>query len=130
MSTVTRTIMVVDDEMIIRNSFVDYFEDHLWETLQADSGEDALKMLKEHSLDVLIVDVRMGGMDGNSFIRNAYEISGNAAFFICTGSPEYEVPDDLKTYPRVSKRLFKKPVQDLASFEKEIIKFLEELRKA
>ncbi len=125
MKTDTKTILVVDDEPIIRNSFMDYFEDHEWNTLEADSGESAHELIKTMTPDAVIVDVRMSGMDGNTFIRQAYESTRNTVFFISTGSPEYEIPPDLKKLPRVSDNLFKKPIQDLSALEKDVIFFIE-----
>ncbi|WP_022663871.1 response regulator [Desulfospira joergensenii] len=113
-----KTVLLVDDEINIRQSFADYFEDNLWETLQAENGEQALEILKTASPQGAIVDIRMGGMDGNAFIREAYEKNPDLNFIICTGSPEYDVPPDLKGLPRVSEILFRKPVADMAALEK------------
>mgnify|MGYP001557156689 CR=1 FL=1 len=112
-----KTVLLVDDEKIIRQSFADFFEDNLWETLQAANGEQALEILKTQTPQGAIVDIRMDGMDGNAFIRQAHEKYPNLCFIICTGSPEYDVPADLKNRARVSAALFRKPVSDMAELE-------------
>jgi CheY-like chemotaxis protein len=66
-----KTILILDDEKVVRESFLDYFEDHLWNPVQAESGEQALELLKKESPVVAIVDVRLPGMDGNVFIRKS-----------------------------------------------------------
>ena len=77
--------------------------------MQANSGEEALELLTSAGPDVIIVDVRMGGMDGNAFIRKSIRKSKKkAVFFICTGSPEYEIPEDLRKYSRVAKKYLQK----------------------
>ncbi len=98
-----KSILILDDEQAVRQSFVDYFEDKLWLPVQAESGELALELLKEQSVAAAIVDMRLPGMDGNSFIREACRRGHSMAFVICTGSPEYHVPDDMLARPCVSK---------------------------
>ena len=45
MSVLSKTVLIVDGEMIIRQSFADYFEDRLWYPIEAESGERALEKL-------------------------------------------------------------------------------------
>lgn len=120
----TKTVLIVDDEAFIRQSFFDYFEDRLWRPLEAESGEQALDILEKESPHGAIVDIRMGGMDGNTFIREAYHKKAATAFVICTGSPEYEVPEDLLELPVVSANVFRKPVTDLARLERELLRLI------
>lgn len=128
MNKSVKTVLLVDDEIFIRQSFADYFEDHLWQVLQAESGEQGLKILEDNSPDCAIVDIRMGGMDGNTFIRKAYRKKENMGFVICTGSPEYEVPEDLRKLPCVSNHLFKKPVTDLGALKKDLLQIIEAIQ--
>jgi two-component system response regulator HydG len=57
-------IMIVDDEMIVRESFYHWFTKagHVTET--ASSGFEALERLNERAYDLLFVDIKMPGMDG------------------------------------------------------------------
>ena len=125
MSKSMKTILFVDDEVNIRQSFADYFEDNNWQTLQAESGEDALEILKDVSPDAAVVDIRMGGMDGDLFIRKALKEQAKTGFVICTGSPEYRIPADLIKSPYVSGFLFRKPVTNMDTLEKELLRIIE-----
>ena len=40
------TILILDDEYVVRQSFVDYFEDSLWRVVQAETAEQALDLLE------------------------------------------------------------------------------------
>ena len=120
-----KTVLLVDDEIFIRQSFADYFEDYLWNTIQASSGEKALEILEKESPDAAVVDIRMGGMDGNTFIRRACKKNPNMVFVIYTGSPEYDVPSDLLNLPQVSNHLFKKPVAEISDLESELLALME-----
>ena len=57
-------IMIVDDEMIVRESFYHWFTKagHIVET--AASGLEALERLNEIAFDLIFVDIKMPGMDG------------------------------------------------------------------
>ncbi len=119
-----KTILILDDEEAVRQSFSDYFEDHLWVTLQSESAEDALVMLKDEQPEAAVIDVRLPGMDGTEFIREMRQMDLNLACVICTGSPEFEMPDDLRNLGFVSSSVFKKPVSDLAKLEQEVSRVL------
>ena len=125
----TRTVLIVDDEASIRQSLSDYFDDHLWRSLPAESGEMALALMEKESPAGAVVDIRLRGMDGDAFIREACRRKPDTAFVICTGSPEYDVPADLLKLPCVSSRVFRKPVADMAAMEKEILAIIEGMKK-
>lgn len=57
-------IMIVDDEMIIRESFVYWFEKYGHKAQAAESGLEALAELEKNPFDLLFVDIKMPGMDG------------------------------------------------------------------
>lgn len=121
-------ILVLDDDEIVRKSLVYYFEDTEWLPVEAESGEEALEVIRNNQLDGAIVDQRLPGMDGDTFVRHALAITGDMAFVICSGSIEYELPPDLKTSPCVSDRVFVKPVADMEPMETEISRILNQLR--
>ncbi|MFH2220260.1 MAG: response regulator [Pseudomonadota bacterium] len=57
-------IMIVDDELIIRESLLNYFKRYGHAVETASSGLEALEKLKKEPYHVLFVDIRMPGMDG------------------------------------------------------------------
>jgi DNA-binding NtrC family response regulator len=116
----TKTILILDDEPIVRQSLVDYFKDHLWKPVATESGEEALKLLEKISFHGAVVDVRLRGMDGNTFIQQAYEMRPEMSFVICTGSPEYEIPHEVQKLPTVSHHVFIKPLMHIEHLEKEL----------
>jgi two-component system response regulator HydG len=66
-------IMIVDDEMVVRESFYHWFikAGHSVET--AASGEEALAELEEQPFDILFVDIKMPGMDGIELLERVKE---------------------------------------------------------
>ena len=119
-----KTVLIIDDEKSIRQSFADWFEDRQWTPFEAESGERALEILKAESLDCAIVDIRMGGMTGDDFIREASRKKPDMVFVVCTGSPEYNLPDDLLALPRVSAKIFKKPVTQFDELEETLLRLI------
>lgn len=62
-------ILVVDDEESVRSIFQRALASFGYECLSAENGEEALRILHDHSIDVVITDVRMPGMDGMELTR-------------------------------------------------------------
>ncbi len=115
-----KTILILDDESGVRQSLFDYFEDHLWNPIMAESAEEALLLIEKENPVAAIVDVRLPGMNGSDFIREVVQGQISMVFIICSGSSEYEFPQDLKNMPRVCDEFFKKPVQDLSVLERQV----------
>jgi two-component system, NtrC family, nitrogen regulation response regulator NtrX len=58
------TVLIVDDEDNIRQSLSGIFEDEGYDVITADSGEEAIKILKNQIPDLVMLDVWLTGMDG------------------------------------------------------------------
>jgi CheY-like chemotaxis protein len=114
-------ILILDDDVVVRESLVFYLEDNGFDVQSAVTGEEALDLLSKSDFDGAIVDIRLPGMDGSSFIRKAYEIKASLACVICTGSPEYDIPTDITSLEKVSKMVFSKPVKNLEELKEELI---------
>lgn len=74
------SILVVDDEEIAREMLMEALRREGYSLSGADSGEEALKILARQPVDLVITDVRMGGMSGIELLRE-----------IKTGYPEVMV---------------------------------------
>lgn len=68
----THHILVVDDEDI-REVFQELIEMAGYKCSIASRGEDALKILDNHTVDVVITDIRMPGMDGIQLLKRVKE---------------------------------------------------------
>ena len=123
-----KTVMIVDDEAFIRQSFADWFEDHQWRPLEAASGEQALELLEGEAPDGAVVDIRMSGMTGDELIRRASRKRPDMVFVICTGSPEYRIPADLLASPCVCDRVFTKPVTGFSDLEAVLLQLIAEMK--
>ena len=58
------TVLIVDDNDINRILLIHAFEDDGYEIIEAESGYEALDLVKTKDIDIVLLDVMMPGMDG------------------------------------------------------------------
>lgn len=58
------TILVVDDELLIRKVIREYLESENFKVLEAENGLDALRVLSSNKVNLIILDIMMPKMDG------------------------------------------------------------------
>ncbi|MFC1577370.1 diguanylate cyclase [Candidatus Omnitrophota bacterium] len=63
-ATASVSILVVDDEDIMRNMLKDVLGESGYQVWTAASGEEAMKLVSERDFSIVITDMRMPGMDG------------------------------------------------------------------
>ena len=66
-------ILVVDDNQKIRRLIDIYLRREGFSTLLAETGDQALHLLGEQAVDLMIVDIMMPGMDGYALVRQLRE---------------------------------------------------------
>ncbi len=64
-------ILVVDDEKLIRWSVGERLQRGGYEVLSAESGEEALEVVAAQAPDLILLDVRLPGIDGLATLRRA-----------------------------------------------------------
>ena len=68
-STSARKVLIVDDEESLRTVLARQIDRLGYRTWQADGGERALALVATEVPDAVLVDLRMPGMDGLTFVR-------------------------------------------------------------
>jgi two-component system, NtrC family, response regulator AtoC len=81
----SESILVVDDEAQLREGIATYLNQECYEIQQASTGEDALTLLKETPFDILITDMKLPGVDGNTVLQEALSIYPDLIGIIITG---------------------------------------------
>ena len=77
-------ILVVEDDAGLREALVDTLQLAGYQTIEADSGEQALLQLKNHAVDLVVSDVQMGGMSGLSLLKNIKMQQSNMPVLLMT----------------------------------------------
>jgi DNA-binding NtrC family response regulator len=77
-------ILIVDDELIMRESLAGWLERDGYEVQTAPSGEEALEKLKETRFDILLVDIKMEGISGLDVLRHVKENDPDVAIVMIT----------------------------------------------
>jgi response regulator RpfG family c-di-GMP phosphodiesterase len=65
----TATVLFVDDEMNILSALKRLFRHERYRTLTAESAQAGLLLLENESVDLVVSDMRMPGMDGAAFLE-------------------------------------------------------------
>lgn len=115
-------ILVLDDEMSIRESLSDFLEDFDYNVFSAETAETALELLNDNIVHVAIVDMRLPGIDGNAFIVQAHKISPKTKFIIHTGSVNYHMSTEVRDVGVQEEFVFLKPIGNLMTFVDAIAK--------
>lgn len=85
--------LIVDDEGWIRRGLRAKLAKHGFQFSwigEAADGEEALRLMHEHDPEVVLLDVRMDGMDGLELMRQARKLSRQTKFIVISGHSEFE----------------------------------------
>ena len=77
-------ILIVDDELIMRESLGGWLERDGHDVQTAASGEEALEKVKETQFDIFLVDIKMEGMSGLDVLRSVKESDPDAEVVMIT----------------------------------------------
>jgi len=84
------SILVVDDELLIRDLLYDFFTEREWDITIAENGERALERLRAREYDVLLTDLKMPNIDGATLIESARAEFPQMPVVVMTGYPSVE----------------------------------------
>lgn len=79
------TILVVEDEWLVRDVVARELEDAGYTVLESDSAERALEVLREREVDLLFTDIRLPGIDGWSLAEEARILRPDLPVIYATG---------------------------------------------
>ncbi|MCX7426128.1 MAG: sigma-54 dependent transcriptional regulator [Planctomycetia bacterium] len=88
MSKTPRTILVVDDEASQRELLGGFVRALGFQPKEAASGEEALKAIGDRPPDMVLLDVRMPGMDGIKTLAAIRKTSGDLPVLLITAQPD------------------------------------------
>jgi DNA-binding NtrC family response regulator len=78
------SILVVDDEFSVRDSLYNWFKAEGYRTDTAENGMEALKKLQENPWDIVLLDIKMPGIDGVELQRHIKKIDSTIIVIMIT----------------------------------------------
>lgn len=84
------TILIVDDESIVREAIRDWLVDAGYEVTTAETGEKALEILGREQFGLIILDVRLPGKTGIRVLQELRDAGNTSKVIVITAyaSPE------------------------------------------
>ena len=89
MST-NHSILIVDDETIVRDSLSKWFHEDGFEIGTAENAAAALRLMQSRRWDIILLDIRMPGMDGMELQQRIMEIDPTATIIFITAHATIE----------------------------------------
>ncbi|HAA04472.1 MAG TPA: two-component system response regulator [Syntrophobacteraceae bacterium] len=84
-------VLLVDDELEFLETLVKRLRKRKLNTTGVGSGEEALEVLRAEPVDVVVLDVKMPGMDGIETLREIKKLSPLVEVIMLTGHANMEV---------------------------------------
>jgi two-component system response regulator AtoC len=84
------SVLIVDDEEIIRDSLAQWLESCGYEVLTAANGREGIEILKKHPVRVVLSDLVMPVMDGIAFVKEARGLFPDISVVIITAHATIE----------------------------------------
>jgi DNA-binding NtrC family response regulator len=83
-------ILVIDDDETVRRSYLRSLRTVRCDVETAATGEEAIRALTDRPFDVLLLDIRMPGMDGMAVLKAAKQTAPDSEVIVITGYPTVE----------------------------------------
>lgn len=84
------SVLVVDDEGIMRNLLADVLQDEGYSVLTAVDGEEAIKISNDSKFDIVITDLKMPGINGIEVLKKFKSINSNSCIIVITAYASVE----------------------------------------
>jgi DNA-binding response OmpR family regulator len=89
-----RKILVVDDESDICDFVKNFFTERGYDVLTAQSGEDAIDIAKAQKPELILLDIKMKGMDGIAALKHLKGIDKDRRVIMVTALEDQDKMDE------------------------------------
>jgi DNA-binding NtrC family response regulator len=84
------SILIVDDEEVVRHSHLRSLAGTGCHAQAAEDGQQAIRVMEQHPFDVVLLDLRMPGLDGMDVLKIIKERWPDSEVVVITGYPTIE----------------------------------------
>jgi len=121
-----RKVLLVEDETIVRESLRDWLIEDGYDVECVESGEEALERIKQEEFGVIVLDLRLPGIDGLQVFEQAKGLKPDTKGVIITAYPAKETLDKARSLGLIDYLVKPFKIEDL---EKLIAAAVEEAAK-
>ncbi|MFZ5949857.1 MAG: response regulator [Candidatus Rifleibacteriota bacterium] len=79
-----KKILIVDDALIVRTTLKYLFDSNNYQTMEAETGDDAVKKYQTFKPDLVTMDITMPDMDGITAVKEILKTDPKATIVICS----------------------------------------------
>ncbi|MDH1261367.1 two-component system response regulator RssB [Pseudomonas sp. GD03944] len=123
MHKTSATLLIIDDDEVVRASLAAYLEDSGFNVLQANNGLQGLDVFKREEPDLVICDLRMPQVDGLELIRRINELGVDTPVIVVSGAGV--MTDAVEALRLGAADYLIKPLEDLAVLEHSVRRALD-----
>lgn len=84
-------VLIVDDQNGIRILLMEVFSSEGYETFQAANGKIALEIVKKHCPDLVLLDMKIPGMDGLEILKHIKQMNPDIKVIMMTAYGELDM---------------------------------------
>ena len=85
-----KSLLIVDDEEGVRRVLREFFKRKRFDVFEAESGEQALQLIRSKNVSVVLLDMKMPGMDGLETLKKLLEINPKIGVVMATAVQDDE----------------------------------------
>lgn len=111
----SKTILIIDDEEVIRQSFSDHLQDMDFRTLTAENCRSGVDMFGREKVDLVLVDLIMPDMNGLDVLAHIRETSPDTPLIAVSGTGV--ISDAVEAIRHGAWDYLLKPVKDLSELD-------------
>lgn len=119
-------VLLIEDERPVRESFRYFLEDLNYRVLEAEDGEQGLKLFKQHRPDIVITDLRMPNVSGHNVLETLAKQAPDTPLIVVSGTGN--ISDTVEALHLGAWDYLLKPISDLTMLEHAISKSLDRAR--
>ncbi len=123
MHKVSATLLIIDDDEVVRESLAAYLEDSNFKVLQALNGLQGLQIFESEQPDLVICDLRMPQIDGLELIRRIRQTASETPIIVLSGAGV--MSDAVEALRLGAVDYLIKPLEDLAVLEHSVRRALD-----
>jgi sigma-B regulation protein RsbU (phosphoserine phosphatase) len=123
MQKTSATLLIIDDDEVVRASLAAYLEDSGFSVLQASNGQQGLQIFEQETPDLVICDLRMPQVGGLELIRQVTSLAPDTPVIVVSGAGV--MSDAVEALRLGAADYLIKPLEDLAVLEHSVRRALD-----